>query len=47
MSLVSEVITKEKLDFVHLAWSLDSTYLLSITTGVSDQLSCVAQFKYL
>ena len=36
MSLVSEVVTKEKLDFLHLAWSLDSTYLLSVTMGVSD-----------
>ena len=37
VSPVSEVvISKEKFDFLHLAWSLDSTYLLSVTTDVSD-----------
>ena len=35
MSPVSEVVTsKEKFDFLHLAWSLDSTYTLSVATDV-------------
>ena len=37
VSLICEVvISKEKLDFLHLAWSLDSTYLLTVTTKVRE-----------
>ena len=35
-----EIVSKEKFSFLHLAWSLDSTYLLSVSSDVSDHLVC-------
>ena len=45
--ICEEILSKEKSNFLHFAWSLDSTYLLSVTSDVSHYVRvCEVQIIY-